>query len=216
MVGLGCLLRDGDPRAAPRMARDSDGYADAGGPDRLRRHPRESVRDSAARVLPFQQRPGRVAVRRSGPADERGRGPRERDGWSRDGDATGGDPGRGVPRRGGRRAVRLRNLLGPEDGPGALRMATDVQLKSQPQRGRVLPAWAYIGWRWVWRSPAAAIVPLLQPFFFLNFLHLIAPESYFPLQVAARRPFSAPHTVRWRPSGSAVFRRQTLGQGKLS
>src|SRR2546428_4784894 len=329
MVGLGCLLRDGDPRAAPRMARDSDGYTDAGGPDRLRRHPRgrfvagdvdwrprllhvphrptapqrgrvhtdrpqaeravpcepfvaggifrrdrgrdarripaaepgrlrhpgthpsarprrdphpgrmlvgrlgrllddrlrrldalqrheddlallrppdESVRDPAARVLPFQQRAGRVAVRRSGPADKRGRGPRERDSRPRDGDATGGDPGRRVPRRGGHRAVRLRNLLGPEDGPGALSMATDLQLKSQPQRGRVLPAWAYIGWRWVWRSPAAAIVPLLQPFFFLYFLHLIAPESYFPLQVAGAMLFSTQNIGSWCLSDSAVFR----------
>jgi len=48
-------------------------------------------------------------------------------------------------------------------------MENDGFLTSQPQRGRVLPAWAYIGWRWVWRSPAAAIVPLLQPFFFLYF-----------------------------------------------
>src|SRR2546422_461113 len=241
MVGLGCLLRDGDPRAAPRMARDSDGYADAGGPDRLRRHPRgrfvgglgrllddrlcrldalqrhednlalfrppdEPVRNPAARVLPFQQRAGRVAVRRSGPADERGRGPRERDGRPRDGDATGGDPGRRVPRRGGHRAVRLRNLLGPEDGPGALSMATDLQLKSQPQRGRVLPAWAYIGWRWVWRSPAAAIVPLLQPFFFLYFLHVIAPPEYFPLQVAGAMLFSTQNIGSWCLSDSAVFR----------
>jgi ABC-2 type transport system permease protein len=85
-------------------------------------------------------------------------------------------------------------------------MATDVQLKSQPQRGRVLPAWAWIGWRWVWRSPAAAIVPLLQPFFFLYFLHVIAPPEYFPLQVAGAMLFSTQNIGSWCLSDSAVFR----------
>src|SRR3989442_13790998 len=91
-------------------------------------------------------------------------------------------------------------------------MATDVARKEQPHRGRVLPAWAWIGWRWVWRSPAAAIVPLLQPFFFLYFLHLIAPESYFPLQVAGATLFST-HKIRsWGRSDSAVFRIEPRAQ----
>src|SRR5437879_4858714 len=85
-------------------------------------------------------------------------------------------------------------------------MATDVARGEQPHRGRVLPAWAWIGWRWVWRSPAAAIVPLLQPFFFLYFLHLIAPESYFPLQVAGAMLFSTQNIGSWCLSDSAVFR----------
>ena len=85
-------------------------------------------------------------------------------------------------------------------------MATDVARREQPHRGRVLPAWAWIGWRWVWRSPAAAIVPLLQPFFFLYFLHLIAPESYFPLQVAGAMLFSTQNIGSWCLSDSAVFR----------
>ncbi len=85
-------------------------------------------------------------------------------------------------------------------------MATDVGLSTQPQRGRVLPAWAWIGWRWVWRSPAAAIVPLLQPFFFLYFLHLIAPAEYFPLQVAGAMLFSTQNIGSWCLSDSAVFR----------
>ncbi len=85
-------------------------------------------------------------------------------------------------------------------------VATEVRLASQPQRGRVLPAWAYIGWRWVWRSPAAAIVPLLQPFFFLYFLHLIAPTGYFPLQVAGAMLFSTQNIGSWCLSDSAVFR----------
>ncbi len=85
-------------------------------------------------------------------------------------------------------------------------MATDARLAALPQRGRVLPAWAYIGWRWVWRSPAAAIVPLLQPFFFLYFLHLIAPAEYFPLQVAGAMLFSTQNIGSWCLSDSAVFR----------
>src|SRR6266498_1407593 len=85
-------------------------------------------------------------------------------------------------------------------------MATDVGRPGLPQRGRVLPAWAWIGWRWVWRSPAAAIVPLLQPFFFLYFLHLIAPASYFPLQVAGAMLFSTQNIGSWCLSDSAVFR----------
>jgi ABC-2 type transport system permease protein len=85
-------------------------------------------------------------------------------------------------------------------------MSTDVQLRSQPQRGRVLPTWALIGWRWVWRSPAAAIVPLLQPFFFLYFLHVIAPPEYFPLQIAGAMLFSTQNIGSWCLSDSAVFR----------
>jgi len=85
-------------------------------------------------------------------------------------------------------------------------MENDGFLTSQPQRGRVLPAWAYIGWRWVWRSPAAAIVPLLQPFFFLYFLHVIAGPEYFPLQVAGAMIFSTQNIGSWCLSDSAVFR----------
>ncbi len=85
-------------------------------------------------------------------------------------------------------------------------MATAVRRREMPQRGRVLPAWAWIGWRWVWRSPAAAIVPLLQPFFFLYFLHRIAPGSYFPLQVAGAMLFSTQNIGSWCLSDSAVFR----------
>ena len=85
-------------------------------------------------------------------------------------------------------------------------MAAEMPLRSHPQRGRVLPAWAFIGWRWVWRSPAAAIVPLLQPFFFLYFLHVIAPRELFPLQVAGAMLFSTQNIGSWCLSDSAVFR----------
>ncbi|HYY48072.1 MAG TPA: ABC transporter permease [Thermoplasmata archaeon] len=75
-----------------------------------------------------------------------------------------------------------------------------------PTKGRVLPAWAWIGWRWVWRSPAAAIVPLLQPFFFLYFLRMISPAEYFPLQVAGAMLFSTQNIGSWCLSDSAAFR----------
>src|SRR2546428_5090496 len=85
-------------------------------------------------------------------------------------------------------------------------MAVEVNLGAQPQKGHVLAAWGLIGWRWIWRSPAAAIVPLLQPFFFLYFLHLISDPSYFPLQVAGAMIFSTQNIGSWCLSDSAVFR----------
>lgn len=84
-------------------------------------------------------------------------------------------------------------------------MSTEASM-AQPTKGRVLPAWAWIGWRWVWRSPAAAIVPLLQPFFFLYFLRMISPAEYFPLQVAGAMLFSTQNIGSWCLSDSAVFR----------
>ena len=81
-----------------------------------------------------------------------------------------------------------------------------VDLRPVPTTGRVLPAWAWIGWRWVWRSPAAAIVPLLQPFFFLYFLRMISPAEYFPLQVAGAMLFSTQNIGSWCLSDSAAFR----------
>lgn len=85
-------------------------------------------------------------------------------------------------------------------------MATEVRVSSQPDQGRVLAAWGLIGWRWIWRSPAAAIVPLLQPFFFLYFLGLISPPEYFPLQVAGAMIFSTQNIGSWCLSDSAAFR----------
>jgi ABC-2 type transport system permease protein len=82
----------------------------------------------------------------------------------------------------------------------------DAGVEMQPQKGRVLAAWGYIGWRWIWRSPAAAIVPLLQPFFFLYFLHLISKPEYFPLQVVGAMLFSTQNIGSWCLSDSAVFR----------
>src|SRR5207249_2805565 len=49
-------------------------------------------------------------------------------------------------------------------------------------------------------------VPLLQPFFFLYFLHVIAPPELFPLQVAGAMLFSTQNIGSWCLSDSAVFR----------
>src|SRR5947209_370226 len=166
----------------------------------------ESLRHRATRVLSNPVRPDRVAVTRPAPPDERGRGARQQCGRSRDDQRQRGNPRGGRFGGGIRRDVRLRNLLGPEDGPGALTMAVEVNLAAQPQKGHVLAAWGLIGWRWIWRSPAAAIVPLLQPFFFLYFLHLISDPSYFPLQVAGAMIFSTQNIGSWCLSDSAVFR----------
>src|SRR3989441_5594590 len=170
------------------------------------RAPDESLRHRAARVLTDPFRSDRVAVGRPVPPDQRGRGARQQRGRSRVNHRERGDPRGGRPGGGIRRHVPLRNLLGPEDGPGALTMAVEVNLAAQPQKGRVLAAWGLIGWRWIWRSPAAAIVPLLQPFFFLYFLHLISDPSYFPLQVAGAMIFSTQNIGSWCLSDSAVFR----------
>src|SRR5439155_1189161 len=118
----------------------------------------ESLRHRATRVLSNPVRPDRVAVTRPAPPDERGRGARQQCGRSRDDQRQRGNPRGGRFGGGIRRDVRLRNLLGPEDGPGALTMAVEVNLAAQPQKGHVLAAWGLIGWRWIWRSPAAAIV----------------------------------------------------------
>src|SRR2546425_1381664 len=196
--GVGRVVDDRLRRVDPLQGHEDD-LAVLGSPD-------ESLRHRAARVLSDPVRADRMAVGRPSPPDERGRGARQRCGRSRDDQRERGDPHGGRLGGGIRRHVRLRNLLGPEDGPGALTMAVEVNLAAYPQRGHVLAAWGLIGWRWIWRSPAAAIVPLLQPFFFLYFLHLISDPSYFPLQVAGAMIFSTQNIGSWCLSDSAVFR----------
>ncbi|HEV2450127.1 MAG TPA: hypothetical protein VGU43_06965, partial [Thermoplasmata archaeon] len=59
-----------------------------------------------------------------------------------------------------------------------------------PSTGRVLPAFALIGWRWISRNPASAIAPVLLPFVFLYFLRLISPLEYFPLEIVGAMLFT--------------------------
>jgi ABC-2 type transport system permease protein len=77
-----------------------------------------------------------------------------------------------------------------------------------PQTGRVLPAFALIGWRWISRNPASAIAPVLLPFVFLYFLHLISPPQYFPLEIVGAMLFTTQNIGNWVMGDSATWRIQ--------
>ncbi len=75
-----------------------------------------------------------------------------------------------------------------------------------PAHGRVLPAFAIIGWRWVSRNPASAISPILLPFIFLYFLRLIAPANLFPLEIVGAMLFTTQNIGSWVLGDSATWR----------
>ncbi len=75
-----------------------------------------------------------------------------------------------------------------------------------PTEGRVFPAFAVIGWRWISRNPASAIAPILLPFIFLYFLRLISPQSYFPLEVIGAMLFTTQNIGSWVLGDSANWR----------
>jgi len=75
-----------------------------------------------------------------------------------------------------------------------------------PRTGRVVPAFAIIGWRWISRNPAATIAPILLPFIFLTFLHLIAPHGLFPLEVVGAMLFTTQNIGSWVLGDSASWR----------
>lgn len=83
-----------------------------------------------------------------------------------------------------------------------------VEAEGGFSKGRVLPAFALIGWRWVARNPIATIVPVLLPFFFLYFLRLIAPPDQFPLEVVGAMLFTTQNIGSWCLSDSAHWRLQ--------
>ncbi len=72
--------------------------------------------------------------------------------------------------------------------------------------GRVLPAFALIGWRWVSRNPASTIAPILLPFIFLYFLRLISPASLFPLEIVGAMLFTTQNIGSWVLGDSATWR----------
>jgi ABC-2 type transport system permease protein len=72
--------------------------------------------------------------------------------------------------------------------------------------GRVLPAFAHIGWRWVSRNPASTIAPILLPFVFLFFLRLISPAQYFPLEIVGAMLFTTQNIGSWVLGDSATWR----------
>jgi ABC-type multidrug transport system permease subunit len=73
-------------------------------------------------------------------------------------------------------------------------------------RGRALPGFALIGWRWVSRNPASAIAPILLPFIFLYFLRLISPPGLFPLEVVGAMLFTTQNIGSWVLGDSATWR----------
>jgi len=75
-----------------------------------------------------------------------------------------------------------------------------------PRHGRVLPAWSLVGWKWISRNPAAAIVPVMLPFFFLYFLRLISPPEYFPLAVAGAMLYTTQNIGSWCLTDAAANR----------
>ena len=75
-----------------------------------------------------------------------------------------------------------------------------------PGEGRVLPAFAFIGWRWISRNPASAIAPIMVPFIFLYFLALISPKSLFPLEVLGAMLFTTQNIGSWVLGDSATWR----------
>jgi len=79
-------------------------------------------------------------------------------------------------------------------------------MSAPPSQGRVLPAFALVGWRWVARNPIATVVPILLPFFFLYFLRLISPPDLFPLQIVGAMLFTTQNIGSWCLSDSAYWR----------
>ncbi len=73
----------------------------------------------------------------------------------------------------------------------------DGKIAAEIRRGRVFPAFALVGWRWIARNPIAVAVPILLPFFFLYFLHLISQPKYFPLEVAGAMLFTTQNIGSW-------------------
>jgi ABC-type multidrug transport system permease subunit len=75
-----------------------------------------------------------------------------------------------------------------------------------PVRGRALPAFALVGYRWISRNPAVAITPVLLPFIFLYFLSLISPPSLRPLEIVGAMLFTMQNIGSWVLGDSAFWR----------
>ena len=80
------------------------------------------------------------------------------------------------------------------------------EFRDIPTRGRALPAFLLVGWRWISRNPAVAITPVLLPFIFLYFLSLISPPSYRPLEVIGAMLFTMQNIGSWVLGDSAFWR----------
>jgi len=86
-------------------------------------------------------------------------------------------------------------------------MATvDARFPDQPTEGRALPAFFWVGWRWISRNPAVAITPILLPFIFLYFLSLISPPRLLPLEIVGAMLFTTQNVGSWVLGDSAMWR----------
>ncbi|MFI5418736.1 MAG: ABC transporter permease [Candidatus Lutacidiplasmatales archaeon] len=85
-------------------------------------------------------------------------------------------------------------------------MASSMAFDDLPKDGKVLPAFARVGWRWISRNPAAAIAPILLPFIFLYFLRVISPSGLFPLEIVGAMLFTTQNLGSWVLGDSATWR----------
>jgi ABC-2 type transport system permease protein len=86
-------------------------------------------------------------------------------------------------------------------------MATaEAGFSEVPTRGRALPAFLIVGWRWIGRNPAVAVAPILLPFIFLYFLSFISPPSLFPLEIIGAMLFTMQNIGSWVLGDSATWR----------
>lgn len=81
-----------------------------------------------------------------------------------------------------------------------------VEFPHVPSRGRALPAFLIVGWRWIGRNPAVAIAPILLPFIFLYFLSFISPPSLLPLEIVGAMLFTMQNIGSWVLGDSATWR----------
>jgi ABC-2 type transport system permease protein len=84
--------------------------------------------------------------------------------------------------------------------------ALATELPNVPTRGRALPAFLIVGWRWIGRNPAVAIAPILLPFIFLYFLSFISPPSLLPLEIVGAMLFTMQNIGSWVLGDSATWR----------
>ena len=85
--------------------------------------------------------------------------------------------------------------------------AYGIEERAASMKGRALPAFALIGWRWIGRSPAVAVAPILLPFMFLFFLRLItADPRLFALEIGGAMLFTMQNIGSWVLGDSAVWR----------
>ncbi len=83
---------------------------------------------------------------------------------------------------------------------------SSVEFPGLPTRGRALPAFLIVGWRWIGRNPAVTIAPILLPFIFLYFLSFISPPSLLPLEIVGAMLFTMQNIGSWVLGDSATWR----------